>query len=138
MRILHYSDSKGGGIVIASAPDSHVAQYSKFLQEELGLEFTKLPKRSDKVLGVKVKKKNKEWLLPPARGTHKTLVPAPGSCPCNICEFAQYNQLCQHQSICATFVYWTMNTAKGFQSNGLPDLKRALISQFGKDKNESH
>lgn len=130
MRLLYYGDEKGGGIVVIAAPDSHVEKYSHFLLGEMKLELKQLPKKADRAAGFRTLKKNKEWILPPARGTNKVLVPAPGAYPCDVCEFAQYNQLCQHQSSCTAFVYWTLCTTEGMGT----DLKEAFCAQFGRKK----
>ena len=138
MKLLHYGDWKGGGTLIAPAPDSHIEKYRLFLSEELKLVFDKLPRISSKTTGIRTEKKaNKKgsfWILPPARGTNKTLVPAPGDYPCNICEFAQYNHLCQYERQCTAYSYWVMNATEKLNNNGSPNLKKAFLNQFGKKK----
>ncbi len=130
MRLRHYGDEKGGGIIITTAPDSHVEQYSQFVLEELKLELKRLPIKADKASGFRIVKNKTEWILPPARETSQVLIPAPGAYPCDICEFARYNQLCQHQRVCTAFTYWSLGTAEKMDGG----LKKAFFSQFGKKK----
>lgn len=132
MRLVHYGDERGGGTLVISAPEAHVARFKKFLVEDLGLGFRRFPKHADRKRGFRLDTKKAVWIFPPARGTSKLLIPAPGSYPCDICEFAQYNHLCQHQKTCAVFIYWTMGIAdKMHTSDDASDLPTAFMARFG-------
>lgn len=133
MRLVHRGNSRGGSTRILAAPDVHVEKYTHFLTHELKLDIKKFPKLSRKAVFLSSDKKY-SWVLPPARGTKKTLVMAPGVYPCNLCDYAEYNHLCQHQQKCAAFVYWTMYTAGTMHHSGLEDLKKAFLRQFRKKK----
>ena len=118
MRLVHYGDLQGGGVLIISPSKSHVKELQVFLRDELKIDIKRVPRQASRKTGIKLGK----WTLPPARATNKTLIPPPREYPCNICEFAQYNQLCQHQRNCVVFVYWTIRSASQMPNRQLPFL----------------
>jgi hypothetical protein len=129
MRLVHYGDAFGGGIIIISAPKSHIKELQAFLHDELKIDVKRIPRRAPRRTGIKLGR----WILPPARTTNKTLIPPPREYPCNICEFARYNQLCQHQKNCAVFAYWTIRSANQMPNRQLPFLsgeQKALIESI--------
>lgn len=131
MRLVHYGDNKGGGTLIISAPKSHVASFIKFYKESLNIDIQKLPKHADPKKGFRFWCAKVDWIFPPARGTKEVLIPAPDSYPCDICEFAQYNNLCQHQKACVPFTYWSLGITNKMRKDDSPDLSAAFRDRFG-------
>jgi len=134
MRTVHYYDEKtGGGEIVLPAPETDITAFQQFLVKQLGLPIKKLPKIANKSLGCRIE----SWIFPPARGTNRLLVVAPLEYPCNLCHFAEYNHICQHQKYCAPFTYWSLVSLDTPQNN----LRKTLEKNYRKmqrRKNGTH